>query len=125
MPKYYRFLMFYFISILAVFFVLLLHSKDNDKSQSNKDTVSISVEEFKKMKNQIQSLKRVQEALVKNERRLWKIHVQELIDNGETVFPRVDNYCPSTMIHVSNGEMKTGKTLVVNTCDIEKEYWNK
>lgn len=118
MSKEFRTFIYFIIFISFSSFVLYLHTIDYKKHQTNQNTVS--VEEFEKMKKQIQSLKRIQDVLIKNENEHWNNHAQEKVNNGEVVFPRIDNYCPSTMIY--NEEINQ-LLFVDNLCNFEKQYW--
>lgn len=82
----------------------------------------IPLEEFETMKQQISSLKRVQNALLKYDEEHWSRYVKEQKEKGNIVFPRMNHECPDTMIHASlkNG---TGAALVANTCEIEAHLW--
>lgn len=112
MPKNINKLIYLFIFLFSAF----LFTNHYEKYHNNKDTVSL--EEFEKIKKQIQSLKRIQDVLIKNEEEHFNNHSQEKA--GDVVFPRIDNYCPSTMIY----HEKINQVLFIdNLCDFEKRYW--
>ncbi len=97
--------------------------------QSQKIPTEIMVESstevinIETMQKQIRSLKRHVEALQAYDKENREFIVKLMKERNEIVFPRVDYYCPDTMVHavVEGG---TGAALLVNVCDQEKKIWD-